>query len=609
MGGRYKRILKMYRTIRYWIDFREADRHLAQIRLEIPKLDLPFLELVFPVWTPGSYMLREYTRNIETISAFGCNQLDTTSTELHFDDDRKEIVLRRDGKNRWFLEEAMTHDWLIVEYQLYCRENSVRTNWIDSDYGFITGAATFPYIDNHRDKPIQIKLIPQCTWKEAASPLTREIGTISADSRPIINYLANSYDELVDSPIVLGNFESRSFEAGGRQHHLINVGGGEFWDLDRAIADMEKIVVEQHRFWSDIPYEQYWFINLCAQSYGGLEHDNSTVLMCNRLAMLSRESYVNWLSLVSHEFFHTWNVRRLRPRTLMNYNYESEQFFRELWIAEGITSYYDDLLLFRSGGCSEEEYLKRLSDTIRSVQNSPGRLVQSLADSSWDAWVKHYRPDENSQNSRISYYLKGSLVAWLLDARLQAATHSRVSLQSVVQKLWQEYHDLGYTLHDFGDLVEQLGSLEIRQWLDATIDSASDLDFQPALDHFGLKFRSDQETIDPLCVTLNAVVPDTSAWLGLETAWTEGRLIVRRVIRNSSADRAGINVDDELIAINDNRLNIESWPKIIVPLAEGRPCEIIVSRREKLRRLAFTIPSSATQSWRLEKDKDSGSST
>jgi predicted metalloprotease with PDZ domain len=408
-------------------------------------------------------------------------------------------------------------------------------------------------------------------------------------------FVADHYDHLVDSPFLLGNLEQRRFDVSNRAHYLVNWGSGDLWDLDRATEDVRSIVAYQHRFWGDIPYDRYWFLNLCTEAGGGLEHDNCCVLMCSRWAMRRRETYLNWLALVSHEFFHTWNVRRLRPRTLQRYDYQSEQFLEELWIAEGITSYFDDLILVRCGVCSIDEYLGRLTANIQSVQSAPGRLVQDLASASWDAWTKHYRPDENSHNSRISYYLKGCLLAWVLDARLRQASDDRVSLEIIMRQLWVRYRQSGYTLTDFEDAVQDHSHAELRKWLDRQVREAGELDLQPALKQFGLRFQQLPESE-------SALKSVSKAWIGSESTPTEGKLYVRRVFRGSPSDRAGLNVDDELISFDGYRVTPDTWPSRLEVYQPGDQIELLVSRRGKIRPLTIELGQRPEHNWQLEAD-------
>lgn len=571
-------------NLTYIIDLTDASRHLANIALWIPLEGSDEMDVAFPVWTPGSYMVREYTRNIESIRASCCDERDSPAER------RIPIPLKRDGKNRWIASPSPASRWLLIEYVLYCRENSVRTNWLESDYAFITGAATFPWIEGAANQPIEIVLKMPQHWSDAASSLRR-----LAHSDKSIQYMAKDYHDLVDSPIVCGNFQHREFEVSERRHVLVLVGADDLWDLDQAAQDVEKIVAKQHQFWGETPYDSFYFLNLCTEAGGGLEHDNSTVLMCSRWAMRRRESYLNWLALVSHEFFHTWNVRRLRPRALMTYDYESEQFFEELWIAEGITSYFDDLLLVRCGLCTVDEYLSRLTSNIQSVQSAPGRLVQDLAGASWDAWIKHYRPDENSHNSRISYYLKGCLLAWLLDAQVRRYSKNRIALDDIIRQLWNEYRFTGYTLEDFEDIVEQVSNSEIRHWLDEQVRTASDLDLTIALSQFGLRFQQ-------LAHSESALKSVTKVWIGSESTPTDGKLYVRRVLRNSPSDRAGLNVDDELISFDGYRVTPDTWPSRLEMYQPDDKIELLVSRRGKIRQLQIVLGRKPEHNWQLEVD-------
>jgi predicted metalloprotease with PDZ domain len=580
----------------YAVDFSQATRHLACITLWIPVRDADHLTLVFPVWTPGSYMVREYTKNIEAIEFSG----QTTSGE------RIPAVLDvvRQGKNRWRLNPVQACDWIRVDYRLYCRENSVRTNWIERDYGFLTGAAAFPYVLGRERESLELQLHLPANWPNQATSLLpvepqpipaadSELAVRDVGSR-LVAFHAEHFDELVDAPVVCGVFPIRKFEVGDRPHYLANVAGDALWDLDRAVDDMSKIVAEQQTFWGEVPYSHYWFINLCTEAGGGLEHDNSTVLMCSRWTMRRRESYLNWLALVSHEFFHTWNVRRLRPKQLMRYDYEQEQFLEELWIAEGITSYFDDLILVRTGLCSRDEYLSRLTGNVQAVQTSPGRRVQDLASSSWDTWVKHYRPDENSHNARISYYLKGAVLAWLLDARLQSHSQGRHNLRDVMQGLWQRCLQTGYTLDDFHELIEEMSDRDTRLWLIEQVRGVHEIDLQPALDWFGLRFT---ELENPPVEKSVAKV-----WIGSESTGTDGRLFVRRVFRNSPSDRAGLNVDDELISFDGYRVTPDIWPSRLEVYEPEQELELLVSRRGKILALKIVLGHKPKHNWQLEVD-------
>ncbi|MCC6507678.1 MAG: M61 family metallopeptidase [Pirellulaceae bacterium] len=569
---------------RFVVSFAQADHHVIEVELWLRCQGTSVLELVFPVWTPGSYMIREYARHVESIVATAHEE--SGAAGVGMDSPQRNLAIDHLDKHRWLIH-CEDCQWVCVRYQLYAREMSVRTNWVEHDYAFLTGAAAFPMVRGRESRPIVVRLQLPSQWTCVSSSMVRKSG---ADPQ-VVELWADNYDDLVDSPIVCGQLDVTPFEVGGREHYLVNVGGDGLWDSLRAVADIERIVAEHQQFWGVIPYDRYYFMNLITESGGGLEHDNSCVLMASRWAMRRRDSYLNWLALVSHEFFHTWNVRRLRPRELMRYDYEREQYLSELWIAEGVTSYFDDLALVRCGLCTRDEYLQRLSKNISTVQSAPGRQVQSLKESSWDTWIKLYRPDENSQNSRISYYLKGLLVAWLLDVEIQRCTARMRNLDEVMRILWQEHLQTGYTLADFAAIVSRVAGRPMDDWLDQTVSTCDELSFESALEWFGLRFKTLQKDTND---------KTGEVWIGSESAATEGRLWVRRVVRGSPSDAAGLNVDDELLALDGYRVDPASWPDRLGHYRPEDELTLTVARRGRILQLPIRLGYKPTVTWQLE---------
>ncbi len=573
---------------RFELSFREADHHVIDVELWLRCQGASVLELVFPVWTPGSYMIREYARNVEQLSAYAFAEPQSSTECLPADSTAQPLTIEHLDKHRWMIQ-CEGCQWVAVRYRLYAREMSVRTNWVERDYAFITGAAAFPFVRGREDRPIVVRLDLPEQWTNVATSLVRKSGAAPQQ----VELWADNYDCLVDSPIVCGKLDVTPFEVGGREHYLVNVGGDALWDSLRAVSDIERIVAEHQQFWGVVPYERYYFLNLITESGGGLEHDNSCVLMASRWAMRRRDGYLNWLALVSHEFFHTWNVRRLRPRELMRYDYEREQYLNELWIAEGITSYFDDLALVRCGLCTREEYLQRLSKNITTVQTAPGRLIQSLQDSSWDTWIKHYRPDENTPNARISYYIKGMLVAWLLDVEIQRSTARTRNLDQVMRLLWDEHLRTGYTLEDFQNIVDRIAGKPLGGWLSDMVHGCDELDFASALEWLGLRFKT------------NALKDGTTdktgeVWIGSDSSASDGRLWVRRVLRGSPSDVAGLNVDDELVALDGYRVEPATWPDRLGLYQPGDRLTLTIARRGKLMQLPIELGSKPSVTWQLE---------
>ncbi|HEU5116971.1 MAG TPA: hypothetical protein VFT74_09880, partial [Isosphaeraceae bacterium] len=367
----------------------------------------------------------------------------------------------------------------------------------------------------------------------------------------------------VDCPIYAGNPTVYTFEVDGKPHYLVNEGEGGVWDGPRSAADVEAIVKVERDFWGFLPYEKYLFFNILSETGGGLEHRNSTVLMASRWATRRRPDYLGWLNLVAHEYFHTWNVKRLRPIELGPFDYENEVHTRSLWIAEGITSYYDRLFVRRAGLCSVEEFLQgdppgpssefdRPRNDVEVLQDTPGRLVQPLESASFDAWIKFYRRDENTPNTAISYYTKGAVVAFLLDAEIRRATENAKALDDVMRLAYERFSgEKGYTPEEFRDVAEEVAGADLSGFFHRALETTDELDYDKALDWFGLRFTEPKKQENA----------PQKAWLGLSTRNEDGRLMVSVVKRETPGFKAGFNVGDEIIAIGEERIVPSQWSK------------------------------------------------
>lgn len=592
--------------LQYSITFADADRHLIDVEAVIPTEWRDEVTLMMPVWAPGSYLVREYPRNVETISAERLSPPEP-------------LAIRKVGKNRWTV--ATAGDGAIrIRYRLYCREMSVRTNWVERDFALLNGPPTFITLADDLPRPHRVRFHLPTHWRRSVSALP----TIAGEPD---TYLAEDFDTLVDSPTILGNPQIDSFVVGGAEHQLVTIGGDGLWDNAAAAKDVEQIVSVGQKFWDSVPYQRYLFFNVVGEAGGGLEHDNSTVLMTSRWTFGDPERYREWLGLVSHEFFHTWNVRRLRPQALQRYDYEQEVYLDELWIAEGVTSYYDDLLQVQAGLLSEADYFRRLSRTLESVQNAPGRTVQSLRDSSHDTWIKFYRPDENAHNARISYYTKGALVAWLLDARIRQATEGERQLRDVMRTLYDRYAGErgGYSLDQFREIVGEIAGEETSEWLKSAVDRTDELDYQPAIEWWGLKLGETEEDSEnqPAEASQESEAADESAtesesqktsralaskpkppYVGATVRDEGGRIVVSRIIRGGPADLAGWNVEDELLAVAEYRATPAVWPDQLAQFDVGEPIEMLLSRRGALIRRPLTLEPPREDQWKLSAAKD-----
>ncbi len=471
----------MPEPIAYTLRFPAPQTHYVEVEARIPTDGRAEIELAMAVWTPGSYLVREYARNVEGVSA---------ATETG-----EPLAVGKSAKNRWRIETRQAPR-VVVRYRVYSREMSVRTNFVDSGFALIVGAATFltPVDDlggdlgKNRPRPHEVRLELPAAWKVSASPLTPLPGGGEHA------YRAENFDTLIDSPIYAGNAATYPFEIAGKPHLLVNEGEGGVWDGPRSAADARKIVRTQIDFWGGAPYDRYVIFNLLTENGGGLEHKSACTLMSSRWRTRTHEGYLEWLGLVSHEFFHAWNGKRLRPVELGPFDYEREVYTPSLWAVEGITSYYGDLLVHRAGFSTAKEYLKGLSKAIETLQTTPGREVQSMDESSFDAWIKLYRRDENAGNSTISYYTKGEVVAFLLDARIRHATGGRKSLDDAMRLAFQRYSgEHGFRPEDLRRTFEEVAGTDLRDWLHKTEETTEELDYAEALDWYGLRFAPDEE--------------------------------------------------------------------------------------------------------------------
>ena len=625
-------------ALRYTVDLEDTRNHYLTIKVEVP-VDSDTTELMMAVWTPGSYLVREYARNIDSMTV--------TSGD-------RELKFEKIRKNRWLVETKGIKSF-EVSYRLYCNEMSVRTNWVGNQYAMINGAPTFITVPDRLDKQHEVQLLLPRNWTRSATSLK------SVGGNPH-RFVAENFDELVDSPIVAGNVSVYPFVVGGIEHQLVNVGESGYWNGTKAATDLKKIVEAHQEMWGVVPYDRYMFINMIVESGGGLEHDNSSILMTSRWSFRDRGRYKSWLSLASHEFFHTWNIRRLRPKSLVTYDYENEVYTDSLWIAEGITSYYEDLLLLRAGLLSRSEFLSRLSGNVEGVQRTGGRKLQSLKDSSYDAWIKYYRPDENSSNTRISYYSKGAVAAFLLDARIRKLTKGEKSLDDLMRKLFADYVTTGYTTEEFRAAASELAGQDLSDWFDSVIDSTDELDYsdieaigviapykKPAAQKEADKKEADKKEADKKeadkkeadkkeadkketdkketdkketdkkeeskkvlagltdlkdrLVGAVGVKPRPSKsrgrpYLGFRTSAADGIVKVTSVKPDSPASDVGINLDDEVIAVNGFRIT-SSVDSRLSQYEVGDELEILISRRGQLMTLNLIIGQLESSSYRL----------
>jgi predicted metalloprotease with PDZ domain len=560
-------------ALHYRVEAADLHAHLFRVSLVI---DNPAVgqRLSLPAWIPGSYLVREFAKNLQRLSA---------------QQDGKPVPLHQVDKASWQADCAASQP-LHLSWEVYAFDNSVRTAWLDAHRGFFNGTSLLLRVHGQEAQPHLLDIVaPQPNW-EAATGLT----PLKPTRRGFGTFLAANYDELVDCPVEMGRFWSAEFKAQGVPHRFVVTGASESFDGARLVADTQRICEAQIRFWhgrKHPPHKSYVFmLNVVDDGYGGLEHRNSTALICSRRDLprhgesQAGEGYTTLLGLISHEYFHTWNVKQLRPAEFARYNYQGENYTQMLWFFEGFTSYYDDLLLRRSGLIDDATYLKLLCKTINLVLQAPGREVQSVAQASFDAWVKYYRQDENTPNATISYYTKGALVALCFDLALRR--DGRTDLDDVMRALWVRCKAGAMTESDFLAVLRELGGRSFGRELAAWVHGTRELPLQDLLASRGVDVH-----LDP------------APWqqrLGLRASDTGGTLQVKTVLRGGPAEQAGMAANDEWLGIEvaGAGWRIKKIDDLPLYLGNHRRFVAIVSRDRRLLRLDLSLPPSVT-AWRL----------
>jgi predicted metalloprotease with PDZ domain len=512
--------------------------HLLHVELTLDGLDpaAHHLDLSMPVWTPGSYMVREYSRHVQGLRA-------------HAED--RPVSAHKLDKATWrFITEGATR--LTVRYQVYAHELAVRTNHLDSSHAFYNGPALYLYPRDVTAQPPTVSFVGMPDGWQVFCGLDPVAGKPG-------HYTASDWDTFIDCPVEIGPHVPITFEALGKPHTVVVWGRGNH-EPDRLAADLARIVVANASFFGNaLPYDHYTFIiHLTPSGRGGLEHKNSTVLLCQRHDFCAGpagtsvdaqgqpdDKYIEFLRLAAHEHFHTWNVKRIRPARLGPFDYQQENYTRDLWTVEGVTSYYELVSLRRAGLMSPKRFLDAIADSIKVLATVPGRALQSLEDSSFDAWIKLYRPDEHTRNSSVSYYLKGELVCFLLDAHIRAKSGGERSFDDVMSLLWRRFLEdgQGYAEGSYGEVIQAATGVDVSEAIEVLTRSTAEIDWARWLDPVGLQLTTSSKPTQP------------AAWLGVSLRAEGERVVAASVPTGSPALAAGIAPGDEIIACDGFRVS------------------------------------------------------
>ncbi|MDR1423940.1 MAG: PDZ domain-containing protein [Azoarcus sp.] len=560
--------------IRYAIRPSRPEAHIFEVRCAVAHPDPDGQRFSLPVWIPGSYMIREFARHIVSITAQAGGRA---------------VALEKIDKHTWRAAPVPSGAALTLSYEVYAWDSSVRAAHLDTTHGFFNGTSVFLAVVGQEEAPCLVDIQPPAhggeNWRVAtALPCAQgEHGAAQPDGFGL--YRAMDYDELLDHPVEMGAFAFGSFEAGGVRHDIV-LSGRHDCDLERLKADLARICQWQiDLFGAPPPMTRYLFLTqVVDEGYGGLEHRASTALVASRDDLPYSglqgmpDGYQAYLGLCSHEYFHAWNVKRIKPAAFIPYDFARENHTRLLWAFEGITSYYDDLALVRSGIISNDDYLRLLAKTATQVLKMPGRHRQSVAAASFDAWTHYYRQDENSPNAIVSYYTKGALIALALDLQLRAASDGERSLDDVMRLLWRRHGLSGAGVPEDGVFraVAEIGGGNLARWLRRAVEGTGDVPLARLLKSFGVKWHAEAA----------GTAPTLGVRLG---SGREARLAT--VYDDSPAQRAGLSAGDVLIAVDGLRINADKLPKMLERRRPGERVDIHAFRRDEL--LCFEVELAA----------------
>lgn len=532
--------------LHYAVGLTHCATHHVDVTLRVDAVDGD-LELWLPAWTPGSYMIREFARNLRSPSA-----VDAAGNDLRIERVDKATVLVRGARGT-----------IDVRYRIYANEVSVRTTWVEAERALLNGASTFLIPRGRECEPIAVTIDVPSTWR-VFTTLPR-----AADGA----WIASDHARLVDSPIACGPFEERVVDVDGVRHTFVFCGRGN-WEPDKVTRATAAIVAQNARVFGFMPYESYGFLAFTtAEGKGGLEHRDSCVLLHPRMQFDEPTGWHDFVTLIAHEHFHAWNVKSARPCEFAAADLRSEVYTRSLWIAEGVTSYYDELTPLRAGVIERAAYLERLGDAITRYRETPGRLHETLEDASLLAWVRLYRPDEDSPNSAISYYAKGALVALLLDLEIRTRSADRASLDDALAAFAREFRcdGPGYRGADFERVCAQIAGADLTAFFDHAVRSTAELEFEAPLARFGLTLRTkpkDKQTARDL--------------LGARIRRVDRRAVVDGIDPGSPAELAGLSARDELVALDGLRVDADSLAQRLRGFALGTRVPLAVFRDDIL---------------------------
>ncbi len=538
-------------SVTYTLSMPKPSTHYFEVQVNFTGVVDEYIDLVLPVWRPGRYIVFDFASGVQDFKAF--------------DDSGSKLDFKKIDKSTWRVTTGLKSSRkgsIIISYRVYANEFDLRTRGLDEYHGFVNGTAVFMYSERFRQVPLTLKVLPYPDWHVTT-------GLENLNENPL-EFTAAGYDHLADCPLEIGNQKDYYFEVQGREH-VISFYGEADYNIERMKADFSEIIKKNYEFWGSVPYGRYVFIIHCTpHGGGGTEHINSTVIGIKPSDLENGNSYRNFLRLVSHEFFHTWNVKQLRPKGITPYDYTKENYTEELWIAEGGTSYYDGLILSRTGHYSTEDIFSEIARAVEENRRRPGNRVQSLAESSFDAWIKFWKRNRQSYNAETDYYKKGADVSLVLDLELRFRSANRSSLDDVFKTMFERFPlgVSGYTNEDFMNVCSELGSVSFKQFFDNYVYGTKPIEWEKFLSYAGLELRSKDSTVLPV--------------VGISLSGFRDRVFISNVTPSSSAEDAGLSADDEIIAIDGLRAEYKTVEKRLNEMKANELVKLTVFKQNKL---------------------------
>jgi predicted metalloprotease with PDZ domain len=543
-------------SLQYKLSMPQPWTHLLEVELSVKNVPSSSASLDFqmPVWRTGRYVVFDFSGGVQEFSA-----TDASGASLHW---------AKTDKSTWRVEKGRSAT-VSIRYKVYANEFELRTRGLNDEHAFVDGCAVFMFLEKYRSLPHTVTVVPYRDWH-----VTTGLEQAAGDR---FTFKAKNLDELMDCPMEIGNQKDFEFIAEGKKHVLSIFGAGNY-DSDKMVADLSKIVSLNKEFWGDLPYDRYvFFLHLGLQGGGGTEHLNSTIMQTGPFGFKNPNSYRGFLGLVSHEYFHTWNVKQLRPKGIAPYDYTKENYVYELWVAEGTTSYYGGLMLQRGGFSTPQAIYDWLAGTIQGERQRPGNKIQSVSESSFDAWVKFWKEHQQGYNSETDYYGKGSDVSLVLDLEIRQHSNNKYSLDDVMRTLYKRFPlgGRGYTVDDLRSVAEKLAGTDLKKFFDDYVTGTVPIDWERYLGYAGL--------------TVQAKDSDRKISLGMMTADRENRTRVMGVTAGSPAYDAGLDIGDEVVALNGLRVRTSDLQDRLADYKPGEKVRLTVFRRDRIREFEITL--------------------